>query len=149
MHRLRWLILSLLVIAADQATKLWVLAVRTAVGKHLELARKAGAIGSALDAELDLYCDASLQAQLAKLEDELRFVLITSYARVHPIAECPADAAATDLPGVAVRITPSACGKCVRCWHHREDVGANATHPELCGRCVTNVEGPGEVRKYA
>jgi isoleucyl-tRNA synthetase len=76
-------------------------------------------------------------------------VLITSYARVHPMAERPADAAPTDVAGVAVRITPSSWTKCVRCWHHREDVGANAAHPELCGRCVTNVEGPGEVRKYA
>ena len=126
-----------------------VLAIRTAVGKHLELARKSGAIGSALDAELDLWCEPALQAQLAKLEDELRFVLITSYARVHPMAERPAEAAPTDVAGVAVRIAPSAFGKCVRCWHHREDVGANAAHPELCGRCVTNVEGPGEVRKYA
>jgi isoleucyl-tRNA synthetase len=125
------------------------LAVRTAVGRQLELARKAGAIGSALDAEVDLYCDAPLQAQLAKLEDELRFVLITSYARVHPMAERPADAAPTDVAGVAVRIAPSSWTKCVRCRHHREDVGANAEHPELCGRCVTNVEGPGEVRKYA
>ena len=126
-----------------------VLAVRMAVGRHLELARKSGTIGSALDAELDLYCDSAMQGILGKLEDELRFVLITSYARVHPLAECPADASPIDVAGVSVRITPSAWKKCARCWHHREDVGANTEHPELCGRCVINVTGPGEVRKYA
>jgi isoleucyl-tRNA synthetase len=126
-----------------------VLAVRVAVSRHLELARKAGTIGAGLDADVDLWCDEALHAQLAKLGDELRFVLITSHARLHPMAECPADASPTEVPGLAVRVGVAPHAKCVRCWHHREDVGANADHPALCGRCVTNVTGPGEERKYA
>nr|WP_243448373.1 isoleucine--tRNA ligase [Candidatus Thiosymbion oneisti] len=130
---------------------LWdqILAVRVTVSKQLEEARKAGAIGSSLDAELDLYCQPDLAADLAKLEDELRFVLITSYARLHPLEDRPADARDTDLPGLAVKVTPSAYTKCARCWHHREDVGADPDHPDLCGRCVTNVAGDGETRRYA
>jgi len=133
----------------DQALWDQILAVRVTVSKHLEEARKAGAIGSSLDAELDLYCSPDLTATLAKLEDELRFVLITSYARIHPLADRPADACDTDLPGLAVKVTPSDHAKCMRCWHHREDVGANSEHPKLCGRCVTNVVGDGEIRRFA
>jgi len=130
---------------------LWdrILAVRVTVSKQLEEARKAGTIGSSLDAELDLYCEPELAATLAKLEDELRFVLITSYARLHPLEARPADAHDTDLPGLAVEVTPSAHTKCVRCWHHRQDVGADPDHPDLCGRCVTNVGGDGETRRFA
>lgn len=133
----------------DQA--LWdrILVVRVTVSKHLEAARTAGAIGSSLDAELDLYCEPDLAADLAKLEDELRFVLITSYARVHPLEDRPADAQDTDLPGLALKVTSSDHAKCTRCWHHREDVGIDPEHPELCGRCVTNVEGNGEIRRFA
>ena len=130
---------------------LWdrVLAVRVTLSKHLEEARKTKAIGSSLGAELDLYCSPDLAAALAKLEDELRFVLITSYARVHLLEDRPADACDTDLPDLAVKVTPSTHAKCTRCWHHREDVGANAEHPELCGRCVSNVGGDGEMRWFA
>jgi isoleucyl-tRNA synthetase len=130
---------------------LWqqVLAARTAVARHLEAARKDGIIGAALDAELDLYCAPELAATLARLGDELRFVLITSEARVHPVAERPDSAADTDLAGLAVQVSASPHAKCARCWHHRADVGGHAEHPELCGRCVENVDGGGEVRRFA
>jgi isoleucyl-tRNA synthetase len=127
------------------------LAVRDAVKKEAEKVRVAGSIGSSLDAEVDLYCDQDWLERLSRVEDELRFVLITSYARVHPIEELPADAISVDLNGtrMGISLKPSAHAKCVRCWHHREDVGANPAHPELCGRCVDNVEGEGEQRVYA
>jgi isoleucyl-tRNA synthetase len=127
-----------------------VIAVREAVGPHLETARRDGVIGSSLDAELDLYCSDQLLATLDKFGDELRFALITSYARIHPLAEAEAGKVAdTELAGLKVFISASAHAKCVRCWHHREDVGSDAKHDELCGRCVSNVDGAGEQRAYA
>jgi isoleucyl-tRNA synthetase len=126
-----------------------VLAVRVNVAKHLESARKAGDIGSSLDAELDLYCDQDLAETLSRLADELRFALITSDARVHPLHERPADAEDTELGELAVRVTPSTHPKCARCWHHREDIGTDPEHPELCGRCIENVAGSGEERHFA
>jgi isoleucyl-tRNA synthetase len=126
-----------------------VLAARVAVSPHLEAARKAGAIGSSLDAELDLWCDPALYETLARLEDELRFALICSYVRLHPQETRPTEAQDTELAGLAVLVTTSAHAKCARCWHHREDVGADPSHPDLCGRCVDNVAGAGEARRYA
>lgn len=126
-----------------------IVAVRTEVAKPLEALRNSKTIGSGLDAEVDLYCDEPLHALLSKLEDELRFVLITSYARIHPLADAPAEAEATELEGLKVLVSASAHGKCVRCWHHREDVGSHSEHPELCGRCVENVTADGEQRRYA
>ena len=129
-----------------------VLEVRGAVSKELEALRNAKTIGSSLDAEVTLYCDAPLGEQLGRLGDELRFVLITSEARVLPASEAPADSieAATG-DGQAFRLVAGASPhpKCVRCWHHRADVGASAEHPELCGRCVDNVAGEGERRRFA
>jgi len=128
-----------------------VITVRDAVSKELEKLRVGGAIGSSLDAEVDLYADGETEALLRLLEDELRFVLITSYARVHDVAARPDEAVEADIPGLQLwlRVTPSEHAKCVRCWHHREDVGSNPEHPELCGRCVENVAGAGERRHYA
>ncbi len=127
-----------------------VLAVRVACSKEMEKLRVDKTIGSSLDAEVDLYCDDELLATLEKLQDELRFVLITSYARLHKLADKPSDAIdAEDVSGLALLVKASEHPKCVRCWHHREDVGKNAEHPELCGRCVENVAGKGEVRHYA
>jgi isoleucyl-tRNA synthetase len=135
--------------AFDRAFWSQVLAVRTAIGRQLEAARNAGQIGAGLDAEIDLYCAPALLEPLSRLGEELRFVLITSEARVHALADRPEDAEDSDLDGLAVRIRPSTHPKCARCWHRRGDVGGHAEHPELCGRCVENVEGPGEVRRYA
>jgi isoleucyl-tRNA synthetase len=127
------------------------LAVRDAVKKQIENVRVAGDIGSSLDAEIDLYCDADWLEKLSRLEDELRFVLITSYARLHRLDEQPVDAVEANIDGdrFGIRVTPSNYAKCVRCWHHRADVGTNSAHPELCGRCIENVDGSGERRDYA
>nr|VFK22310.1 MAG: Isoleucyl-tRNA synthetase [Candidatus Kentron sp. LFY] len=133
-----------------------IIAVRDAVNRELEGLRTAGVIGSALDAQVDIYCDGALFTDLRQLGDELRFVLITSEANVHPAQQSPNDAVAavTDTSGPGgspfwLRVTASPHKKCVRCWHRREDVGVNTEHPELCGRCVENVEGEGEVRRIA
>src|SRR3569623_673847 len=133
---------------ADANLVFWdsVIAVREIVGKELERLRVAGGIGSGLDAEVDLYCGRELHDQLLRLDDELRFVLITSYARMHATTVVPDEAAHFTLSSgdeFWIAVTPSEHAKCVRCWHHRADVGRHADNPELCGRCVTNVAGGG------
>jgi len=140
--------------ANELDNKFWqlVLEVREAVSKRLEELRVAGEIGSSLDAEVDLYCGSELYQQLAKLEDELRFALITSYARIHRETERGDQGIHCKLStGDEMWVSVQACAfnKCVRCWHHREDVGSNSEHPELCGRCIDNVAGDGEQRRYA
>jgi isoleucyl-tRNA synthetase len=123
-------------------------AVRAAVNKELENLRNSKAIGGNLQAEVTLYGDETLQQSLTKLDNELRFALITSAAAVAPLVEAPADAVETEVPGLKLKIVKSAHAKCGRCWHFRADVGSNAAHPELCERCVSNIEGQGEVRKH-
>ncbi len=126
-----------------------VLDVREQVARELERARVAGAIGSSLDAEVDLYCVPPLHAKLALLQDELRFVLITSYARIHRLEDAPAAVDPSGMVGLKIQVTPSTHEKCARCWHRREDVGANSEHPGLCSRCAGNVTGAGESRVFA
>lgn len=126
-----------------------VIAVRTAVNKSLEALRADGVLRGSLDATVTLYCDAALKPALEELGDELRFVLITSEARVLDLDDAPAAARETELAGLKIDAQPSAEEKCERCWHRREDVGAHADHPTLCGRCVSNVDGLGEVRHFA
>jgi isoleucyl-tRNA synthetase len=125
-----------------------ILAVREVVKQELEKLRVAGAIGSSLDAEVDLYCEPHLAAVLGKLKDELRFVFIISYARVHSLETDPTDSIATGVKGLHIKVNPSDYAKCARCWHHREDVGTHHDHPTICGRCISNL-GDGETRSYA
>ena len=129
-----------------------VLDVREQIGRELERLREAREIGSSLNAEVDIYCPEDLYNQLSLLEDELRFVLITSYARLHRAEKQPAGTVEEKLEDGTrfwIRARASEHKKCVRCWHQREDVGADASHPELCGRCVSNVAGTGENREFA
>jgi len=113
---------------------------RAKVNKQLEESRAAGLIGSALAAEADVYVAGDDCAVLQRLGDYLRFVLITSRATVYP---------AKNTAEERIVITPSAHTKCDRCWHYRADVGTDAQHATLCGRCVSNLYGSGEARKYA
>ena len=126
-----------------------IIEIRDEVSKELEKLRIAGDIGSSLDAEIDIYCFSEDAGILNLLEDELRFVLITSCARVHEVSTVPAGCRESDIKGVWIRATASEFSKCIRCWHHREDVGKDNKHPELCSRCIENVDGQGEHRLYA
>ncbi|WP_416307572.1 isoleucine--tRNA ligase [Neptunicella sp. SCSIO 80796] len=126
-----------------------IMAVKDQVNGALEQARRDNQIGGSLQAEVTLYATPQLADVLATLEDELRFVLITSAAKVVRVEQAPDNVVATELDGLWVQITASEGEKCVRCWHYREDVGSNTAHQELCVRCVDNIEGEGEQRQYA
>jgi isoleucyl-tRNA synthetase len=123
--------------------------VRDAINKVLETHRRSGGIGSALDAEIILYAEGKLLAELSRLGGELRFVLITSGARVLPLDSRPDDAETTDISGLYIKVIVSENAKCARCWQRREDVGVDDQHPALCGRCVENISAPGETRHFA
>jgi isoleucyl-tRNA synthetase len=125
------------------------ISVRTAVNKQLEVLRGAGELRGSLDAKVTLYCDGRLAERLASLGDELRFVLITSEATVADSASAPDDSAATEVEGLRLMVRASDAEKCERCWHRRPDVATDAAHPTLCARCVSNVQGPGEERRFA
>jgi isoleucyl-tRNA synthetase len=127
------------------------LQLRTDVTRELEKLRDAGAIGAPLDAEVDVYCAPEEYARFNALGEELRFFFITSQARVHRLGQPPAEAVPatnTGRSGVWIAVKPTTDPKCVRCWQRRADVGSNPKHPELCSRCVSNVEGPGEERRF-
>ena len=124
-------------------------AVKQAVNKAIEEARNRKELRANLAADATLYVDDTLGGLLGRLGDELRFVTITSTATLAPLSEAPADLEDSAVSGLKVRVAPSPHAKCARCWHHREDVGVDPAHPDICGRCVTNVEGPGEERDYA
>ncbi|SBS30885.1 Isoleucine--tRNA ligase [Marinomonas spartinae] len=127
-----------------------VLEVKVATNKVLEAARNEGKMKASLSAEITLYCDDSLQTTLNRLGDELRFVLIASDVKVLPLDQAGEGAVETDLAGLKVHVELSKYAKCVRCWHHREEVGKREAHPELCDRCISNLpDGEGEQRLYA
>jgi isoleucyl-tRNA synthetase len=110
---------------------------RDRVNKEIEAVRASGGVGSSLQAEVDLTLPTEDLALLSSLGDDLKFVLITSAATV----------AGGAVASVAVR--PSSHAKCERCWHWRVDVGQDAEHPALCGRCISNLHGVGETRRVA
>ncbi len=117
-----------------------VLAVRAAVLKELETLRQDGRIGSSLQAEVTISAPDGDYEAMASLDDDLRFVMITSAARLER-AEKEGD--------LAIAVNPSGGEKCERCWHWRSDVGVDTAHPLLCGRCVANLYGSGETRRFA
>ena len=136
--------------ASERKDESWnkIILVREEVVKELEKLRVTGAIGSSLDAEVEIYANSELKKVLATVGDELRFVFITSYASVYDENERPDDVVTGELEGLFIKVVASPHKKCIRCWHHREDVSSHAEHPEICGRCIDNVEGKGESRNY-
>jgi isoleucyl-tRNA synthetase len=125
-----------------------VMEAREALGRELERLRVAGGIGSSLDAEVDLYAEPPVFDALSPFGEELRFLFITSAARLYPMAQAP-EHAVPCMPGLRVAVAPCPDPKCARCWHHRADLGTHPEHPLLCGRCTENVAGGGELRRFA
>jgi isoleucyl-tRNA synthetase len=112
--------------------------IRSEVTKAIEIEREAGHVGSSLQAELTIKVDDVDFAILHSLQDDLRFVTITSSANIE-----------LSTAGLEVLVRASQYKKCGRCWHHTADVGADPAHPELCGRCISNLFGSGEHRAFA
>ena len=124
------------------------IAVKSAVNKFIETARTAKIVGSNLSAKVELWADAKLKDVLDRLDDELRFVMITSQVLVNAFDATQGEA--SDLAGLNVQVSAADGEKCVRCWHVLPDVNTHVTHPGLCGRCIINLPtGQGEERKYA
>lgn len=160
--------------SSPQQRQWWneLLAIRSATAKVLEGMRVLGAIGASLEAEVTLYVDADQRERYAEVADELRFGFITSKLELQALRDRPVYdivaaklgfesfvdnesaptllAARADVPEHEVWVVAkvSEAAKCVRCWHYRSDVGSHAEHPELCARCVGNVAGGGELRRY-
>ncbi|WP_428417291.1 isoleucine--tRNA ligase [Methylibium sp.] len=111
--------------------------IRDAVNKEIEGVRTAGAVGSSLQATVAVGATADDLALLQSLGEDLKFVFITSAA------------SATAAEALSLAVTPSTAPKCERCWHYRNDVGADPAHPTICGRCTSNLYGAGETRTVA
>jgi len=129
------------------------IALRQAVLRELEKLREAGTIGAPLEAEVDIYALPDHAARYKALGGELRFLTITSAARVHAVQADPGGAVAAEagsavIPGVWLKVKRSGGNKCVRCWHLTDDVGRDAAHPELCLRCVGNIGDRPEQRRH-
>jgi isoleucyl-tRNA synthetase len=99
--------------------------------------RTDGGVGSSLQATVRIGAAADDLTLLRSLGDDLKFVLITSAAEV------------VEADELTVTVTPSSATKCERCWHWRDDVGHDAAHPTICGRCTSNLHGAGEPRHIA
>ena len=131
------------------------IALKTAVGQELEKLRVAGTIGSPLDAEVEVFCKDEFLERFKSLGEELRFLLIVSNAQVKRVSNAAGPpvgaikvAEMAKEGGLWIRVQAIAAPKCERCWHHRPEVGSNAEHPTICGRCVDNVTGAGESRTF-
>ena len=111
--------------------------IRDAVNKDIEALRAAGQVGASLQACVTLTVAPEDHALLASLGDDLKFVFITSTIEL--------------IAGSALQVSAKASSdaKCERCWHYSADVGHDAAHPTLCGRCTSNLFGSGEDRKVA
>ena len=147
-----WYEFPSMTLAAHPDDDFWryLIQLKGACSKVLESLRNDKAIGASLDADIQLFVDENGMQKLAPLGEELRFVLICSTVSLSPLEQAPAHALeAEQLAGVAIVAQASPYPKCVRCWHHRADVGQYPDHPQLCGRCYSNVTGTGEQRHYA
>jgi isoleucyl-tRNA synthetase len=125
------------------------IALKADVARELERLRALGSIGSSMEAEVTVFVPEALAPRFAMMRDELRFLLITGQADVATTAAIPGRAVKATQEDLWIEVKPSSHLKCVRCYQLRGDVGSDPRHPEICARCVLNVEGPGEERHFA
>jgi isoleucyl-tRNA synthetase len=115
---------------------------RDHVNRELESVRSRGDIGSSLQAVVSILAPVQVWKRLVSFGDDLKFLLIVSKVELLQVD-------GVDEGACEVRVVPSSALKCERCWHYRDDVGRDAAHPAICGRCVSNLFGAGEARTVA
>jgi isoleucyl-tRNA synthetase len=125
------------------------IALKADVARELERLRALGSLGSSLEADVTVFVPEALAPRFESMRDELRFLLITGQAQVATTAALPENVVKATQEDVWIEVKPSENRKCVRCYQLRGDVGSNSNHPDICARCVLNVEGPGEERYFA
>jgi isoleucyl-tRNA synthetase len=125
------------------------IALKADVARELERLRTLGSLGSSMEADVTVFVPDTLAPQFEAMHDELRFLLITGGAKVANLSALPGTAVRATQEEMWIEVKPSSSPKCVRCYQLRPDVGGNPQHPEICARCVINVEGPGEERRFA
>jgi isoleucyl-tRNA synthetase len=125
------------------------IALKADVARELERLRALGSLGSSLEADVTVFVPEALAPRFESMRDELRFLLITGQAQVATTAALPDNVVKATQEDVWIEVKPSENRKCVRCYQLRGDVGSNPNHPDICARCVLNVEGPGEERYFA
>ena len=125
------------------------IALKADVARELERLRNLGSLGSSTEADVTVFVPDALSGHFAPMHDELRFLLITGDAKVAPLSALSATAVKASQEDVWIEVKPSTSPKCVRCYQLRADVGSDPNHPQICSRCVINVEGPGEERRFA
>ena len=126
----------------------YMLQMRNDVNKAIENGRNQKLFAQSLEVEVTLYVKPEALAYMERLHDELRFVFLSSKVEVIQTDTWPADALCSETGQYAVVVNKTSSKKCTRCWHHVPDVGVDAAHPEICGRCVENLHGEGETRLY-
>ncbi|NQY44070.1 MAG: class I tRNA ligase family protein, partial [Legionellales bacterium] len=133
---------------SDSQRDFWnvITVVRDECNKAIESARNNNIIGSALEAEVVLYCNEEMLNKLASIQEELHFIMITSKVSLQKISDLGKD---TSIDGLRIDIFSSKGQKCTRCWHRRDDVGKNTEYPDICQRCIDNVYNSGEERTFA
>jgi isoleucyl-tRNA synthetase len=125
------------------------IALKADVSRELERPRALGSLGSSMEADVTVFVPPALVERFQKMHDELRFLLITGDAKVSASGATSPSAVRATQEDVWIEVKPSSSPKCVRCYQLRSDVGSNPNHPQICLRCVLNVEGPGEERHFA
>ena len=120
------------------------------VSKELENKREKNIIGSSLDADVKILCSDNLYNLLSEYGNELKFIFITSKVILERENNLK-DEQIYNINGekLKVEIENSKNKKCERCWHRCISVGTDKNYKTLCVRCISNVYGSGEIRRYA
>ena len=103
---------------------------RALVLKALDEKRKAGDIGSALEAGVTIKTsDVKKIVYLNSKRSLLESVFIVSSVEIKEEGS----------PDWTIEVKKAIGDKCGRCWNYRVDVGKDVAHPTICGRCVAQV----------
>jgi isoleucyl-tRNA synthetase len=114
---------------SEQANWKSLFELRNSILPELERSRQAKTIGKALEAEIVISVAPKTNAEIAeKFQDDFRELVNVSQVKFKRGGVLP-----------VCTVNKSDGQKCERCWRWEMDVGKNAEHPTICGRCVEAV----------
>ncbi|MCF8033817.1 MAG: isoleucine--tRNA ligase [Desulfarculaceae bacterium] len=116
------------------------LTLRGEVNKALDIARKEKLVGNSLQAELTVSAGDEDLAFLRENQEAFAGINMVASLELSDSAPEEPTLVSEEVPGLAVKVSPTEAAKCPRCWNHTPTVGGDSEHPELCTRCAAVVK---------
>ncbi len=124
--------------------KIWnkLIIIKVNLNKKIEILKCKKKINSTLETKIILYLEKNFFKKIKKIKSELKFFFLTSKLDIKIKKHLNKN------NFFQIKCKKHKGKKCQRCWHYVNKLISNKIYTNICKRCIKNLSGQGENRKF-